>query len=186
MPPKTKVTKEELVKAATEVVRRNGAAALNARTVAAEAACSTQPVFSNFSTVEELRVAVLRQADCILKEYIEKETRSGRFPPYKASGMGYIRFAKEEKELFKLLYMCDRRGKETVEEFYIFDDMEARVKNATSLAGQEAELFHMEMWVYVHGIATMLATGFLDLDWDLVSKMITDAYQGLRKQYGLE
>jgi hypothetical protein len=44
----------------------------------------------------------------------------------------------------------------------------------------------MEMWVYVHGIATMLATGFLDLDWDLVSKMITDAYQGLRKQYGLE
>ena len=39
---------------------------------------------------------------------------------------------------------------------------------------------------YVHGIATMFATGFVDLDWELVSKMLTDSYQGLRKQYGME
>ena len=45
---------------------------------------------------------------------------------------------------------------------------------------------HLEMWAYVHGIATMFATGFLDLDWELVSRMLTDSYQGLRKQYGME
>ena len=39
----------------------------------------------------------------------------GKYPPYKASGIAYIQFAKEEKELFKLLFMRDRTG-EKIEE----------------------------------------------------------------------
>ena len=42
------------------------------------------------------------------------------------------------------------------------------------------------MWVYVHGIAVMAATDFVEFDTELVSRILTDAYQGLRKQYGLE
>jgi hypothetical protein len=38
------------------------------------------------------------------------------------------------------------------------------------------------MWACVHGIATMFATGYLDLEWTLVSQIITDTYQGLKKQ----
>ena len=56
----------------------------------------------------------------------------------------------------------------------------------TRLAGADAKLFHLEMWVYVHGLATMFATNFFDLDWELASIMLTDSYQGLRKQYGME
>ena len=66
------------------------------------------------------------------------------------------------------------------------DQMEAMVRGNTGLDDSDAKLFHLEMWAYVHGIAAMFATGYLDLDWDLVSKMLTDAYQGLRKQYGME
>jgi len=50
----------------------------------------------------------------------------------------------------------------------------------------EAKLFHLEMWAFVHGIAAMMATGFLDLDRELVSRMLTDAYQGLRLRFGKE
>jgi hypothetical protein len=32
----------------------------------------------------------------------------------------------------------------------------------------------------------MFATGYVSLEWELVSKMLTDAYQGLKKQYGME
>ena len=32
---------------------------------------------------------------------------TGKYLPYKANGMVYIRFAREEKELFKLLFMYD-------------------------------------------------------------------------------
>ena len=100
--------------------------------------------------------------------------------------MAYIRFAKEEKELFKLLYMRDRSGELIPEGSELTDEMESIVQNNTGLSGADAKLFHLEIWAYVHGIAAMFATGFLNLDWELVSKMLTDSYQGLRKQYGME
>ena len=105
MPPKVKVKKEDVINAAVDIVRSSGAQAINARTIAAELNCSTQPVFSNFASMDELRLAVVERADKLCQEYMQREVESGEFPAYKANGMAYIRFAKEEKELFKLLYM---------------------------------------------------------------------------------
>ena len=186
MPPKAKVTKDEIVNAAVEIVRKSGEAAINARTVAAALNCSTQPVFSNFATMEELRLAVVEKANALCGDYMRREMESGNYPPYKASGMAYIRFAKEEKKLFQLLYMRDRTGETIPESDDLENQMETMVRNNTGLSDSDAKLFHLEMWAYVHGIATMFATGFLNLDWELVSRMLTDSYQGLRKQYGME
>ena len=186
MPPKVKVTKEAIIHAAVELVRASGSDAINARTLAAALNCSTQPIFSNFPTMDALRHAVLLQADALCREYREKEVTAGVFPAYKANGMAYIRFAKEEKELFKLLYMRNRGGEAVTVQVGIDDQMEIIVQNNTGLADMDAKLFHLEMWAVVHGIATMLATGFVDLDWELISKVLTDTYLGLRKQYGME
>ena len=110
MPPKVKTMKEAIVSTAVEIVREQGVQALNARAVAAVLGCSTQPIFSNFATMEELRLAVVYEADALYNDYIRREVESEEYPPYKASGMAYIRFAKEEKELFNLLFMRDRAG----------------------------------------------------------------------------
>ena len=108
MAPKVKITKEEIVAAAIELVRQRGEVALNARNIATALNCSTQPIFSNFSSMEELRMEVITAADQLCNQYIKKEVEGEAYPAYKATGMAYIRFAKEERELFKLLYMRDR------------------------------------------------------------------------------
>jgi AcrR family transcriptional regulator len=185
MAPKVKITKEEILSAAVELVRTGGEQSLNARNIASALHCSTQPIFSNFATMEELRYAVLVQADALYRDYIQREMESGKYPAYKASGMAYIRFAKEEKELFKLLYMRNRDGEAFSVGAEVDSEMEALVQTQTGLSETEAKLFHLEVWAYVHGIATMFATGFLNLEWELVSKMLTDCYQGLRKQNGM-
>lgn len=186
MPPKAKIAKEEIANAAVAIVRENGAQAINARTIAAALNCSTQPIFSNFASMDELRFAVLEKADALCREYIRQEVASGVYPPYKASGMAYIRFAKEEKELFQLLYMRDRTAEPQSIDSELNDQMNALVHQNTGLSSEEAKLFHLEMWACVHGIAAMFATRFLDLDEDLVSRMLTDVYQGLKKQNGTE
>ncbi len=186
MAPKVKITREGIITAAVEIARQHGDSAVNARTVAAELNCSTQPVFSNFPTMEELRLAVRLQAMTIYNAFLAGEMEDGRFPAYKAQGMAYIRFAREERELFKLLFMRDRKGEETDPEARSFDQVVVTLQQITGMDKETATLFHLEMWAYVHGIATMFATNYLDLNWDLVSKMLTDAYQGMRKQYGLE
>ena len=186
MPPKVKTTKDDIINSAMSIVRQQGEQALNARNIATMLNCSTQPIFSNFSSMEELKNAVLLKADKLYQEYIDKEITSNTYPPYKASGMAYIRFAKEEKELFKLLYMRNRTGQEDSANYTFGEQINSIVQKSTGLDGAKKELFHLEMWAYVHGIATMFATGFLDLDWELISQMLTDAYLGMRKQYGVE
>ncbi len=186
MPPKVKITKEDIINIAVEIVKKRGVDAINARNIAATLNCSTQPIFSNFETMSDLRLAVGQKANELCNEYIKRETEKGEYPVYKASGMAYIRFAKEEKELFKLLFMCDRSDQSIPKEADLFSNMANIVQKNTGLESERATLFHLEMWVYVHGIATMFATNFLDLDWEFVSKMLTDSYLGLKKQYRIE
>lgn len=180
----TKITRPEILAAALELVRREGAECLNARSLAKELGCSTQPVFSNFSSMEEVRQAVMGRAEELYQEYLHREIHDGRYPPYKASGIGYIRFAQEERELFRLLFMRDRTG-EAPSEGNIQEILQL-VQQGTGLDAEQAWYFHLEMWVYVHGIATMLATNYLRWDWPQISRMLTDAFLGLRLRYQQE
>ena len=183
MPPRVRIQKEDIIRAGVELVRKNGASAVNARSIAAALNCSTQPVFSNFSTMEELKLAIVDAANTLYEEYISREVAEEKYPAYKASGMAYIRFAREEKELFKLLYMRDRAGEDSPEALELNDRMHQILLDGTGLQESKAMLFHLEMWAFVHGIAAMHATGFLELDWELISRMLTDEYQGVKKRF---
>ena len=183
MPPKIKITKEEIVEAGLDIVRREGETGLNARSIAAALGCSTQPIFSNYASMEELRGAVVASAAEICNRYITREVAAGNYPTYKASGMAYIRFAKEEKNLFRLLYMRDRANREEPYEARMFGQMENFVRGYTGMESDRARLFHLEMWAFVHGIASMLATGYQQFSEELISQMMTDVYLGMRKQF---
>ena len=186
MPPKVKITRDDILNATLELVRESGESAINARAIASHLNCSTQPVFSNFASMDELKTSVIEYAHRLCDNYIKKEKSSGAYPEYKSSGMAYIRFAKEEKELFKLLFMRKRANGEVSPEGSFFNQMQGIVHANTGLTMADSQLFHLEMWAFVHGIAAMHATGYLELDWELVSKMLTDAFLGMKKQYGLE
>ncbi len=182
MPPKIKITKENIINTAVELVRKEGATAINARSVASFLGCSTQPVFSNFNTMDELHLAVTNKAMSICREYMEKEVQKGEYPVYKAYGMAYIGFAKEERELFKLLFMHDRKGSYD-DSTGLFDRMTGLAQENADVDESKAQLFHLEIWACVHGIASMCATGYLELDKEFASKIVTDVYQGLKKRH---
>ena len=124
MPPKVRVTKEDIITASVDMVREKGVNVLNARAIAAHMGCSTQPIFSNYASMEELKQDVMKSAYNLYMNFLKRETESNQYPPYKATGMGYIRFAKEEKELFKLLYMRDRTNETVPESNELGDKME--------------------------------------------------------------
>lgn len=183
MPPKVRITKEDIVTTAMDIVRKDGAEAINARAIAKKLNCSTQPVFSNFATMEELRLAVVRAADARYRAYTRQELEFGKYPAYKATGMAYIRFAKEERELFKLLYMRDRSNEQITAETGDIQQILPIVQKHTGLNGDSAVRFHLEMWAYVHGIAVMHATNYMELDTELISEMLSDAFLGMKKRY---
>lgn len=183
MPPKIRITKQEIVDTSLNLVRKDGEQAINARSIAGALGCSTQPVFSNFATMEALRKAVKEAANVLYQSYLRTDMASGRFPPYKASGMAYIRFAREERELFKLLFMRDRSQEPVTDNISSIQPLLTLIRRNLGISEEEALLFHTEMWIYVHGIATMIATSYLNWDEEMVSRMITDAYTGMKYRY---
>ena len=185
MPPKVKITRKDIIKASIELIRKNGAGAINARSVAAAIGCSTQPIFSNFASMEDLEESVIASAHECYLGFIENEVGGEKYPRYKAFGMAYIRFAKEEKELFKLLFMRDRSGKETTPTDDYTKSVEMIMKS-NSLSQKDAELFHLEMWATVHGIASMSATAFCELPTELISDILSDVYSGLCSRFTKE
>lgn len=185
MPPKIKITKDEIIKATLELVRNEGDKAINARAVAGVLNCSTQPIFSNFVSMEDLRAVVIADAYDLYLSFIKKEVESGKYPEYKSFGMAYIRFAMEEKELFKLLFMRDRTG-EDISPSPDFERSAEIISHATGVSIEIARLMHLEIWACVHGIGVMTATSFLPLESDLISDILSDVYHGICARYSTE
>jgi AcrR family transcriptional regulator len=183
IPPKCKFTRDEVVAAALDITRHQGTQAVTARAVGARLNSSPKVIFSLFENMEELNREVLSSAHQLYLDYISNAMAAGDYPPYKASGMAYIRFATEEKELFKLLFMRDRSGQEigdNSEEIQPFIDILCKNLN---ISQEEARLLHFEMWLFVHGIATMQATSYENWDTELISRALTDSYMGLKHRF---
>ena len=183
MPPKFKFTKDEITNAALNVTRKNGISGLTARALAAELGCSVKPIFGLFKNMEEVGQEVFIASDLLYQNYLREDMAKGKYSPYKASGMAYIRFAKEERELFKLLFMRDRSREKIEENKEEIRPLTQLIQQNIGISEDEAYLFHLEMWLYVHGIATMIATSYLDWDDEFISRVLTDAYMGLKYRY---
>ena len=183
MPPKCKFTRQEVVQAALDMTRESGIDTVTARALGEKLGSSSRPIFSLFQSMQEVHQEVLRAANALYQEYLKRDMEAGEYPVYKASGIGYIRFAKEERELFRLLFMRDRSGEQMEENREEIRELIQIIMKNTGLSEQDAYLFHLEMWVYVHGIATMIATSYLEWQWDTISRMLTDGYEGLKMRY---
>ncbi len=183
MPPKAKFTKEEIVQAAMDIVRERGWKGLTARTLAGALKTSACPIFTLFNGMEEVQAEVLAAANTRYQAYLAEDMQSGDYPPYKASGMAYIRFAKEEKNLFRLLFMRNRDGEKIEENREEIRPLLRLIQKNLNIHEDEAYLFHLEMWIFVHGIATMVATSYLDWDLAFISNALSDMYQGLSYRF---
>lgn len=182
MPPKFKFTREEIIQEALDLTRKNGISAVTARALGERLHSSVKPIFGQFKNMEEVQKEVLKASYDLSCTRMQELMESGEYPPYKASGIAYIRFAKEEPELFKLLYMRDRSNESFDDKIYMKPLMEEVQKNL-DLSEDDAYLFHLEMWIFVHGIAVMTATSYLEWDMDKVSEVLSDAYMGLKYRF---
>ena len=96
--------------------------------------------------------------------------------------MAYIRFAKEESRFFGYLFMRNRSGEYVGDTEADFSEMKNAVSETYCISGDKAARLHTHMWIWVHGIASMYATGFLDWDYGTVSKMLTEEFSAVMKQ----
>ena len=160
MPPKIKFSREEMTAAALVIVREQGADALTAKAIAGRLGTSTRPVFTCFGTMEEVRREVRLSAESLFREYTEAGLTERI--PFLGYGKQYLRFAGEEPELFRLLFLSgnpDRDSGFVSSMQRSFLAVRSSLMQIYDLSETEAKLFFRNLWLVVFSLATLKVTG---------------------------
>ncbi|MEC7945962.1 MAG: TetR family transcriptional regulator [Myxococcota bacterium] len=102
MPPRTRFTPQRILDAALRLTRRAGLRAVTARQIAAELGCSTGPVFTHFSTMEELHERLIER---VISLFVAATEAPAHPDPLMAAGLGMLRFAADEPWLYESLFL---------------------------------------------------------------------------------
>ena len=182
MPPKAKFTREQIVKAALDIVERDGSDALTARALGQALKSSARPIFTVFDSMDEVRAAAVAAAKSVYAEYVARGL--AETPAFKGVGTEYIRFAAEKPKLFRLLFMSERDGATDVNTVLgAIDDSAPAILQSVidgySLDRDAAERLYLHLWLYAHGIAALIATGVCEFTAGDISDMLTSVFVGM-------
>ena len=164
MPAVRKVSKEQIINAAVDVLRDDGFSAINTRSVAKKLGCSTQPIYFSFRNMEELKAALTERAIQMHTQRVRDSLRihEGNDSRYSSYGMGFVKFAAEEKQLFRWLYL---EGEQLGP--YQNDVLTSEVISViTEEFGYEEDVarrFHQDMVYFTYGLAILANTDHLHL-----------------------
>ena len=178
MPKKPTTSREEMIEGAFQLIRKEGFSALTVRRLAEELGCSTQPIMYQFPDLNELKDAAYQRADQFHTDYIT-ETED-----FLEIGMRYVRFAAEEKNLFRFLFQSGRFDGSSIRQLS-HEAVDASIVQAVS---REMEVDEKEMldvfevlFALVHGYASLIANNALEYDPESLRKALLKTAEGLEK-----
>ena len=184
MPPKCKFTRDEIIAAALDIARKDGLYAVTARSLGEKLGSSSKPIFSIFENMEEVLEATLLAARAVYNEYIEQALSDEK--PFKAVGSKYIEFAMREPMLFQLLFMKEQTQKRSalgilpmIDDNY--EEILETVKTEYGLDDKNAKLLYRQLWIYTHGIASLIATGVCSFKPQEIGEMVSQVFISLLK-----
>lgn len=185
MPPKAKFTKEQITKAALEIVRAEKFESLSARALAKKLGSSSCPIFTAFENMEEVRQAVLENIREIYKGYVEKGL--SKRPAFKGAGTQYILFAINEPKLFQVLFMSEQAELPDIDNVLpvideSYDKILASITTEYGIEVNKAEKLYKHLWIYTHGIASLCATKMCRFTAKEISEMMTEVFTSLLKK----
>lgn len=181
MPPKAKFSRKEIIDNALQIVRESGLKGITARSLGNKLGSSARPIFTIFQSMEEVIDATIDEMynifDAYIKEGLEEDIS------FKGSGKSYIRFAKEEPAFFQIIFMSSYEGlpkeihlKNTTE--LLFTEITESIQKDYGLEKEDALNLYLNMWIFCHGIATLMVNKMIEFTDDDISNRLTEVFQG--------
>ena len=185
MPAKKKVSRDVIIDAAVEVLRDGGFSAINARSVAQKIGCSTQPIYFSFKNMEELKTALTERAIEMHTKRVREslQAHEGNDSRYSSYGMGFVKFAAEEKQLFRWLYL---EGKQLgpYRNDVLFPEVIEVIVEEFGYSEEVACRFHQDMLYFSYGLAILANTDHLNLNDKELREAFRREFRALVAIYG--
>lgn len=181
LPTTTRITKEMILNAAFEITRHEGIEKVSNREIAKKMNCSIRPIYYQFKNSGELNKELYNKIDRYFYDFIMKNMIVD-IPPYKQIGINYIKFAQEETNFFKVLFMSPARD---VPNIFVATDKNGfagvidAIKLSTHLSEKDIKSFHTKMWIFVHGIATLTVSKRVKFTEKQIRDLLSQEFQAL-------
>lgn len=179
MPPIPKISKEMILESGLEIIKDDGIDNLNVRNIAKKLNCSTQPIMYHYKNMNLLKEELYSIVDSYHSQFLMKENINNN--PLLNIGLQYIKFAEQEKNLFKFLFQSDKFSN------FNFDDLinnnEEGLKEIFKVMEKETKLdknnikeaFKL-LFITAHGLASLLANNSITYDEKYCKKILENAF----------
>ena len=177
---KEQISKQMILDGAFDLLRKEGMEMLTARKLAAHIGCSTQPIFRVYKNMDELQAEVFEKAKAFYEDYCDKYQPESDIP-FVDLGMCYIQFARENLNLFKLLFLSPHDDNNTMYDLINGNNhgfVIKQLKRVQNLDMNKAGDIFMKVFIFMHGMACMAICGELDLSKEEVLPTLTEAFMG--------
>jgi AcrR family transcriptional regulator len=172
-------TSEAIVEAAFALTRERGWAGVSARSIAKRLGSSTMPIYSTMKSMEEIERQVRARAESVLSDY---QRRPYTDNPVQNLAIGYVAFARDEKNLFRFLYV-DRpvaarledgaQGAREALEAQASEEVAAHLPEGLQLSLHDSRV--LKSWIFTHGMASLVGNGVLDLPDEKIRDLLLEA-----------
>ena len=164
MPKKPIFTREQIIEKAFGMLERGSLENITARSLAKELNCSPAPIYGLFISMDELKKELINRAKNLFLTYVSNEKEE---VPFLNIGLGICKFAREEKQLFKSIFLRNSSYSTLISEFHkiIFEEMK-KDERFDTLPDDVKETLTIDCWTYAHGLSTLIATGYFKVPSD--------------------
>jgi AcrR family transcriptional regulator len=174
MPPKVIFNKSDVINSSLRIVKEKGFKQLSAREVAKELISSTRPVYEHFQSMDELKKAVRQKTVDLLYDYVTRQYTRNAFLN---TGVGYVLYARDHKEFFKIIFLEDNDASGIIDEMLDkLDNEMVNVPDLKKLSHTERKALWKRGWIYTHGLAVMVFSGYIKNDKNnYIIRMLSEA-----------
>ena len=165
--PEIKYNTPDIIEAAFSVVRKQGWKKCSARAIAQEMGSSTMPIYSGLKSMKNLEDEIAKRASDVLISY---QTKKWSGLGFLDMGVGYVMFAQEEKNLFRMMYFrepgeINDPEKQKKYRSYVFDALMEKLEQEKIMEGLSTEQLKevlYKMWVFSHGLAMLINNAVIE------------------------
>ncbi len=181
--PKQKITKEMIIDAAFDIVRKEGLEALLVKNIAAKLNCSVQPIYSYCANMDGVRQELIERTSAFIREFVA--ARIDKEDYFRSTGRSYLKFAKEEPNLFKLYFLREQPDVYTLSDLYNKESSSkicTFISESLGISVEKAKSLHLHMIIYVMGISAMATSSNIDVEEEGILNQLDTAYEAFLLQ----
>ncbi|MDY5252161.1 MAG: TetR/AcrR family transcriptional regulator [Erysipelotrichaceae bacterium] len=174
MAPRKTIHQTMILDGAISVMEQLGYEKLSVRNIANQLKISTQPIYTEFKNIEDLKQHLVKY---IQNNYLQQPKKT-----YKDFALCYLYFAKEHKELFKFLYLRKRNGMKELDDIN-YELAISFLAESLDLDTKIAKDLHQRMQIYCYSLGVMIATDYQEYSYDQINTELSHIFRIMLSYY---